>query len=63
MTVLVQVVLGHQEHAERVQAGVAQRQLVALVVLPEAAGAARAGREVDELLVHLLDAGLLAPPS
>jgi hypothetical protein len=57
--VLVQVVLGHQEHPELVEPRVAQRQLVARVVLPEPTGPARAGGEVDELLVHLLDTGLL----
>ena len=57
--VLVQVVLGHQEHPEALEPAVAQRQLVARVVLAEAAGAARAGGEVDVLLVDRLDADLL----
>jgi hypothetical protein len=57
--VLVQVVLGHQEHAEALEPGVPERELVACVILPEAAGAAGAGGEVDVLLVDLLDADLL----
>ena len=57
--VLVQVVLGHEEHAERLQPAVTQRQLVALVILAEPAGAAGAGREVDELLADVGHAGLL----
>jgi hypothetical protein len=57
--VLVQVVLGHQEHPEALEPAVAQGQLVARVVLAEAAGATGAGGEVDVLLVHRLDAELL----
>ncbi len=56
---LVEVVLGQEEHPEGVEARVAQRQLVALVVLAEAAGAARPGRQVDVALRHFLGADAL----
>ena len=55
---LVHLVLGHQEHAESVEAGIPERQLVALVVLAEAAGAAGARRQVDVFLRHLGGADL-----
>ena len=59
---LGQVVLGQQEHAEGAQAGVAESQLVALVVLPEPAGAASAGRQIDVALGRFLDPVLLRLP-
>ena len=59
---LGQVVLGQQEHAEGAQAGVAESQLVALVVLPEPTGAASAGRQIDVAPGGFLDPVLLRLP-
>ena len=56
---LVELVLGEEEHAEGVEPGIAQGQLVALVILAEATGPAGAGGQIDELLVHVLGAGRL----
>src|SRR6185503_18496584 len=56
---LGQVVLGQQEHAKCAEAGIAETQLVALVVLPEPAGAASTGRQVDVALGCFLDPVLL----
>ena len=55
---LVHVVLGHQEHAEALQAQVLEGQLVALVVLAEAAGSARARGQVDVALRDFLGSDL-----
>src|SRR6185295_11837725 len=56
---LIHLILGEQEHTERFQSGVAERQLIALVVLPEPAGAAGPGGEVHILIIDLLGADAL----
>src|SRR6185436_15990679 len=60
---LIQLLLVQEEHAEGVQARVAQAELVTLVVLPEAAGTAGAGREVHVALDRLLGPVLLGFPA
>src|SRR5215470_14007916 len=56
---LIDAVLREQEHAERLESHVAERELVALVVLAEAACPAGAGGHVDVLLRDLLGADAL----
>ncbi len=53
---LIEAFLPEQEHTEGFQAHVLQRELVALVVLPEAAGTAGTCGDVDVLMRHLLHA-------
>jgi hypothetical protein len=51
---LIELVLRQKEHSERVQSHIAERQLVALVVLPETTGATGTG---GEMYVFLGDVG------
>jgi hypothetical protein len=60
---LVRIALVDQEHPERLQPDVPERQLVALVILAEPAGAARAGGDIDIVVDHLVGADALAFPA
>src|SRR6185503_8778908 len=53
---LLEPVLSEQKHAERVEAGIAQRELVALVVLTEAARATGTRGHVNVALSYLIGA-------
>jgi len=56
---LIELVLLDEEHPEGIETEIAERELVALVVLAETAGAAGARGHVDVLVGHALRADAL----